>query len=144
MTVCLRSKHNLSFAAMLALLLILPVLAGCPQAEKQSETPGTTGTQESSASGVVTPPQASYKQVEFAVGGMSCTGCEEAIKAEIMAMQGVSNCEADHKDGWTKVVYNPDLIAAEDMLAVFEPLGYTAEITKIHSVSHPEGAAAEG
>jgi len=116
-------------AMVLFVLVFLLGLSSCPSTsdggqEEQSlaETAVDTG-EASEATGLVI--------VELAVDGMSCTGCEDAIKAELHALPGVIHVDADHVAGSTSVKYDPRKVKPEDMIAVMEPLGYNAVVELI-------------
>ena len=125
--ILLRGAMGFVGAALLA-------VGGCPAGDSEQGT----GAQESGARDAVSAAEngaevgsVGLKVVEFAVDGMTCTGCEEAIKAEILALPGVKSVEADHAAGSTSVVYDPEQATPEAMITAMEPLGYHAEVRGI-------------
>lgn len=50
---------------------------------------------------------AAYQSVQFEVEGMTCTGCEQTIKANIEKLEGVQSAEASHVDKIAVVKLNP-------------------------------------
>ena len=58
------------------------------------------------------------------VNGMSCTGCENAIKRVLKQVQGVGEVVASHKDGTVEVTYEADQATPATFRQKIEGLGY--------------------
>ncbi len=69
----------------------------------------------------------------FAVKGMHCTGCSDAIKATLERMDGVSQASADYEKGEAVTVHDPDKPTEAAMKEAIEELGYT--VTSVASQS---------
>jgi copper chaperone len=61
----------------------------------------------------------------FTVEGMHCDGCSSTITATLERLDGVTEASADHEKGLATAVYHPKTVAAEDLEAAIEKLGYT-------------------
>lgn len=61
------------------------------------------------------------------VRGMTCGGCENAVKRAVGAMPGVSDVAASHQDARVVVTYDPTLVAPADIEAKIGRLGYRVE-----------------
>jgi copper chaperone len=59
----------------------------------------------------------------LSVSGMSCTGCEEAVKEALTDLDGVSRVEADHEGDAVEVVVE-DGVADDDVVTAIEQAGY--------------------
>lgn len=64
--------------------------------------------------------------LHFKVDGMSCTGCERAVKDVVMKVAGVTKCEASHKAG-TVVVNTTEPAKADEIAQAIADLDYTVE-----------------
>jgi len=58
------------------------------------------------------------------VSGMSCMGCENAIKRVLEQVQGVDEVVASHKNGTVEVTYDADRADPATFKAKIEGLGY--------------------
>jgi copper chaperone len=58
------------------------------------------------------------------VNGMSCTGCENAIKRVLKQVPGVDEVVASHKDGTVDVTYEADQATPATFKQKVEGLGY--------------------
>lgn len=63
----------------------------------------------------------------FAVDGMTCGGCELAVKAKVGELDGVVGVEASYQEGSATVTYEPGRVAPAAIAAAIRELGYTAE-----------------
>jgi len=66
------------------------------------------------------------KTATIRVAGMFCHGCEETIRAKLLALKGVSNAAVNYNKGTAAVTYAPDAVTLEDIYAVINELGYEA------------------
>lgn len=64
----------------------------------------------------------------FKVEGMTCGGCEAGVRMKVKKLDGVESVEASYKEGIATVVYHPDKITPERIIAAIEELGYSAEL----------------
>jgi copper chaperone CopZ len=143
---------RLSAAALIALILVTAVLAGClgnkdtktppggavqagtPQAPAQSA--GSSTTQPAAGAPVekpaatptdaVKPPQ--LVTVEFAVTGMKDAQSASAIESALIQIDGVSTVSANDKTGSTKVQYDPAKVTNDQLIAAIKKLGYKAKL----------------
>lgn len=61
------------------------------------------------------------------VQGMTCGGCENAVKRAVGALPGVSDVTASHRDARVVVTYDPALVAPADIEAKIGRLGYRVD-----------------
>ncbi len=64
----------------------------------------------------------------FHVEGMTCGGCEVAVRRLVGKLDGVDDVEASHQEGSAVVTYEPDKVTPEDIIVAIAQLGYTAEL----------------
>jgi copper chaperone CopZ len=108
--------------ASLSLLAWLNALAGCAQvSDSQAAAPAgaTDPPAETSASEGIT--------LSFAVTGMHCDGCAQAIEGTVSRIPGVSGCDASFEDSSATVVVSDPSLAGAVLTAVAE-MGYTIEL----------------
>lgn len=65
--------------------------------------------------------------IHFKVDGMHCTGCEDAIKAKMLKLPGVTACEASHSDAAVAVT-TTDPGIAQAAVEQIDALGYQASL----------------
>jgi len=65
--------------------------------------------------------------VEFSVTGMTCGGCEHAVKRAVGQIQGVQAVTASHRDGLVEVTYESALVTPEAIAGKIQKIGYTVE-----------------
>ncbi len=58
------------------------------------------------------------------VDGMTCDGCENAIKAGVESLDGIAAVESSHEEGWTRVKFDKALTSVEDIEAKITDTGY--------------------
>jgi copper chaperone CopZ len=68
----------------------------------------------------------------FAVEGMHCAGCAEAIVQELEQTEGVVSAEASFETGEATVKYVPSRITRLAMREAIGKLGYTATTKEFH------------
>jgi len=61
------------------------------------------------------------------VEGMTCNGCENAIKGGIESLSGIETVESSIEEGWTKVKYDKNLTSVEDIEGKITTTGYVVE-----------------
>ncbi len=66
-------------------------------------------------------------QTTLAVTGMTCTGCEYAVEATLLRVEGVHTATADFRGGSTVVTYDPALVEADALVKGLARAGYPAE-----------------
>ena len=97
------------------LLFAAVLLAACNNTGKKSdetvlEAPATT---------------AEWVEVTLNVGGMTCEGCENAIKAGVESLDGIASVESSFEEGWTKVKYDANQTSMEQIEGKIAETGYT-------------------
>jgi copper chaperone len=65
------------------------------------------------------------ERAAFVVEGMHCDGCSTSIKADLRAVEGVEQAEADHEAGTAMATFDSRKVHPEDLKTVIEDLGYT-------------------
>lgn len=63
----------------------------------------------------------------FDVQGMTCGGCEVAVKRVVKKLDGVGEVEASHREGRATVTYDPSKVTPEKIVQAIERLGYRAK-----------------
>jgi copper chaperone CopZ len=64
------------------------------------------------------------KKVTLMLDGLHCGHCAEAIANGLKKVKGVKSVEVVYTTGKGKVVYDPDVVKADDLVKVVEGLGY--------------------
>ncbi len=64
----------------------------------------------------------------FDVEGMTCGGCEVAVKRAVSKIDGVDSVKASHEDGRAEVTYDPGNVTIEQIVKAIEKLGYQAKL----------------
>jgi copper chaperone CopZ len=98
----------------LMLLLAALLLAAC--SSKTEKNDSTTSDQEAMA--------AEWVEVTLNVEGMTCDGCENAIKAGVETLEGIAAVESSHEESWTKVKYDKNATSLEEIQAKITETGY--------------------
>lgn len=98
----------------LMLLLAAALLAACGSKTDKKDTPEPE--QEALA--------AEWVEVTLNVEGMTCDGCENAIKAGVENLDGIASVESSHEDAWTRVKYDKNQTSLEDIEAKITETGY--------------------
>ena len=99
------------------LLMAVVLLVGCNSTGKKTDEASPN-------------PEASaveWVEVVINVDGMTCEGCENAIKAGIESLDGIASVESSHEEGWTKVKYDKAVTSAEDIEGKITDTGYTVK-----------------
>ena len=59
------------------------------------------------------------------IGGMSCVHCQEKIESALRETAGVHKAEVSYRSGIAEIIYDPDMVAPEELQTVIERLDYT-------------------
>ena len=97
------------------LLMASMFLVACNNAPKQAD--------ESAGDNL----SAEWVEVTLNVEGMTCDGCENAIKAGVETLEGIATVESSHEEGWTKVKFDKSTTSVEDIEAKITDTGYTVK-----------------
>lgn len=99
----------------LSVLILVAVLAfACKSADKPSNE---TAKQEVNIENLV--------EVSIPVYGMTCEGCENAIKKSIGSLEGIAEVSASHIDSVAVVKYDKTLASLEAIEGKIADAGYT-------------------
>lgn len=98
----------------LTFLLAAVLLAACTSKTEKKEN--SAPEQEAIA--------AEWVEVSLNVEGMTCEGCENAIKAGVETLEGIATVESSFEEGWTKVKYDKSSTSVEDIEAKITDTGY--------------------
>jgi copper chaperone CopZ len=92
------------------LLSLMLLLASCGggKSQKAAEVPAPTAT------------------VELSIEGMTCTGCENTICANLEKLPGVKSVTASHTGGNAIIEYDPGKVDTIKMKETVDGLGYKA------------------
>jgi len=96
------------------LLMAAVLLVGC----------NSTGKKTDDAAANAEAIAAEWVEVTINVDGMTCEGCENAIKAGVESLDGVASVESSHEEAWTKVKYDKTLTSLEDIEGKITDTGY--------------------
>ena len=96
------------------LLIAAVLLAACNSKAEKKDAPAPE--QEAIA--------AEWVEVTLNVEGMTCDGCENAIKAGVETLEGIASVESSHEEAWTKVKYDKNATSAEAIEAKITETGY--------------------
>ena len=111
-------KRNLTLAgsAGLVVLAALTIYAWTHQVEAEIETADTV-------------------IAVLDVAGMTCGGCEVAVRGVLKKLDGVRRVEASHEEGKVSVDYDPAKVRPSEIEAAIEKLGYKAELREKQEMS---------
>ena len=98
----------------LMLLLAAMLLAACSSNADKKEAPAS----ETEALA------AEWVEVTLNVEGMTCDGCENAIKAGVETLEGIAEVESSHEEAWTRVKYDKNTTSLDDIQAKITETGY--------------------
>ncbi len=101
----------------LILLLATALMSGCsnkPKAEAETTTEAPDASIE-------------WTVVKLDVEGMTCDGCENAIKAGVESLEGIAGVESSHEEGWTEVKYDATATSVDDIKGKITDTGYTVK-----------------
>lgn len=73
---------------------------------------------------------AEFVQVELQVEGMTCTGCEKTIEANVNKLDGIESIKADHEAGKAILSYDKANLDIEAVKKVMADKGYTVTAVK--------------
>ncbi len=73
------------------------------------------------------PEESSSTTTAFRVEGMTCGGCEVAVKRAVKKIEGVDTVAASHKEASAEVTYDPAKVTPEEIVAAIEKIGFGAE-----------------
>lgn len=59
--------------------------------------------------------------------GMHCRSCSMLVDMTVGELDGVESSETDHVTGDTRVVYDPEKLNVDDIIAAIRSAGYDAE-----------------
>ena len=96
------------------LVLIILLSISCSSGTKKSED--SPGAQSLSSEHVVL--------VKFDVEGMTCEGCENAVKASVNKLDGIQEVTASHKDGESVVKFDSTLVNPQLISEAIKAAGY--------------------
>ena len=102
---------------LMMLLFAAALMTGC----------NTTGDKKDRSSTEQQNPSAEWVEVTIDVGGMTCDGCEKAIKASVDKLDGIAEVESSHEEGWTKVKYDKTRTSVADIEGKITETGYTVK-----------------
>ena len=67
---------------------------------------------------------AEWVEVVLEVDGMTCGGCENAVKEGVETLAGIESVESSPEEGWTRVKYDATLTSQEDIQDKITETGY--------------------
>ena len=72
----------------------------------------------------VTSAGADWVEVVLNVEGMTCEGCENAIKAGVESLDGIASVESSFEEAWTKVKFDKGVTSVEEISEKIADTGY--------------------
>ncbi len=70
-------------------------------------------------------------QLTLTVTGMSCGGCENAIKRVLSTLDGVSDVSASHHDNRVSLTYDPAKVDRAAIAQRIENAGYEVQLAEV-------------
>jgi copper chaperone len=64
------------------------------------------------------------ENLKLSVSGMTCGGCENAVKRTLLKLEGVHEVTASHRDALVMVRYETDKVGPAMIQSKIESLGY--------------------
>jgi copper chaperone len=64
------------------------------------------------------------KTARFKIDGMHCDGCANTVKAMVERQPGVQIADVSYDQGQARVLYDPQTIAEDALVATVQKLGY--------------------
>jgi len=61
------------------------------------------------------------------VTGMTCGGCENAVKRTLLKLPGVESVSASHSEGSVRIDYQPGSVTIGAISSAIESLGYEVQ-----------------
>ena len=95
-------------------MVITLLCASCSSGNKKSDA--STDAQILSAEHLI--------EVKFDVKGMTCEGCENAVKSSVKKLEGIKEVTASHKAEESVVKYDSTLISSRLIAEAIESAGY--------------------
>jgi len=95
--------------------MAIMLMIGCNNTDKQGKETAADN------------PNAEWVEVTLNVDGMTCEGCENAIKAGVETLDGIASVESSFEEGWTKVKYDKGSTSVEDIEGKITDTGYTVK-----------------
>jgi copper chaperone len=65
------------------------------------------------------------EKIQFVVTGMTCGGCENAVKRALLNTDGVEAVAASHAENRVEVTFEPGEVAPAELREKISSLGYT-------------------
>jgi len=147
----LRNSPRFSAVLLIALLVLVALVAGCPgskaaktaagtathsgmpQSQAESTNPptaqsGTPAPDGQAAAPPAAPAPVELKTVEFTVAGMKDAQSASSIESALIQIDGVSTVSANDKTGSTKVQFDPAKVTTDKLIAEFKKLGFKAKL----------------
>lgn len=75
--------------------------------------------------------KANIQTIDLKIEGMTCTGCENNVKAAVGGEEGVLECSVSYKNGNAIVKYNSQKISEEEIVNAVNETGYKVISSKI-------------
>ena len=97
------------------IIILALALGACNNAPKSGED---------TESEAATEHVANWVEVTLDVQGMTCDGCENAIKAGVESLPGIESVESSHEEAWTKVKYDKSVTSLEEIKGKITDTGY--------------------
>ena len=92
---------------------------------------GASGALRAAQSAVQAKPAEAMKVCTVKVTGMTCGGCEAAVKLAAKKVTGVKEARASYSKGIAEVTYDPSKTTPDAIAkAIAEKTGYKAEVSK--------------
>ena len=67
---------------------------------------------------------AEWVEVTLHVEGMTCEGCENAIKAGVESLEGIQEVESSHQEAFTRVKFDKSVTSLEEITGKITETGY--------------------
>lgn len=74
-----------------------------------------------------------YSTIKLKVSGMTCSGCESSIENRLKKILSINSVKADYNTGTVTVEYNDTQISRDEIVAILDKMGYSADENKLYS-----------
>jgi len=112
------------WSAWATILVAGVVAAGCGGEDRGGPDGAVPAADGADTSGLAT--------AEFAVRGMTCSGCAIATRLSLQKVDGVASAEAKlegpNGGGWASVAYDPTVVAVDELAEAIRRAGFEPEL----------------
>ena len=106
-----------------SIIVIAFTLAACQQSSKTQ----SSQTEKNESAAIANLNQAAVITAEYKIKGMTCTGCENTIKAGVKKLAGIADVSADYKSGTAVVKCDTTKVTLAQITDAITSTGYQVD-----------------